>query len=157
MVGTPSGWRTVSFGGLRFAVPGTWRIERDSWWGGCPGDIEPYYLRLSTARTLSLPSCPAPAPTAAHVGAVPGVVLGAGPQVSGTGSPTGSCLSRVGLRICLEPPPFGGGFEAGRQLDLLTALVYLPGRTVPDQVEIGLFGSGLVPLQIFDSLRPSGD
>ena len=157
VVGTPPGWRTVSFGGLRFAVPGTWRIERDSWWGGCPGDIEPYYLRLSTARTLSLPSCPAPPPTAAHVGAVPGVVLGAGPQVSGTGSPTGSCLSRVGLRICLEPPPFGGGFEAGRQLDLLTALVYLPGRTVPDQVEIGLFGSGLVPLQIFDSLRPSGD
>lgn len=36
---TPAGWQSVSFGGMRFAVPPTWSISRFSWWGGCPGNL----------------------------------------------------------------------------------------------------------------------
>ena len=42
--GTPHGWRTADFGGLQFAVPGSWRLTRDSWWGGCPSTLRPRYL-----------------------------------------------------------------------------------------------------------------
>lgn len=156
--GTPSGWHNVAFGGLRFAVPDGWAVTRDSSWGGCPGGITPDVLRLSTAQTVSDPGCgAAPLPTAGGGAPVAGMVVGAGPQVSAGDVQSEQCVHRNGLRICIEPPPaVGDGQQPGRQLDLLTATVFLPGRSRPDQVEIGLVGSGLTPLRIFDSLEPVG-
>jgi hypothetical protein len=154
--GSPPGWRTVAFGGLRFAVPSSWQIGRDSWWGGCPYDIATNDLRLSTAQSLSVPGCPPPPTNAGYEAALPGMVIGAGPQVTAYSAVPGKrCVQRNSLRICIDPPPLGGGFTPGRQLGLLTAEVFLPGQTRPDQVEIGLSGSGLTPLRIFDSLRAS--
>jgi hypothetical protein len=66
-----------------------------------------------------------------------------------------TCLSRHTLRICLDPPPPPvGGFSPGHELNLLTAQVRLPGQTAVDQIEIGLTGTGVTPLDIFDSLKP---
>jgi hypothetical protein len=153
--GTPVRWRTVDFGGLQFAVPGSWQVTRDSMWGGCPFDIEANVLRLSTAQSLSAPRCFAPSSNAGYEAAVAGMVVGAGPQVTGTDVTSDRCVQRDDLRICIEPAPLTGGLTAGRQLGLLTAEVFLAGQNRPDQVEIGLAGSGLTPLRIFDSLRPS--
>jgi hypothetical protein len=153
--GRPSGWRSVAFGGLRFSVPNTWRTTRDSWWGGCPYDIAANVLRLSTAQSVSVPVCPQQPTNAGYEAALPGMVVGAGPDAATNQVPGRRCVQRNALRICIDPPPLSGGFEPGRQLGLLTAEVYLPGLGRPDQVEIGLDGSGLIPLRIFDSLRPS--
>lgn len=155
ITGMPAGWRSVTFGGLRFSVPSTWRITRDSWWGGCPYDIAASVLRLSTAQSLSTPGCPPPPTTAGYEAAVPGMVVGAGPQATDYGVPDTRCVQRDALRICIDPPPLRGGLTPGRQLGLLTAEVFLPDQRRPDQVEIGLAGSGIAPLRILDSLRPS--
>lgn len=151
----PAGWQHVTFGGIQFAVPGGWTIERDDMWPGCPYNIASRVLELSTATSLFVPFCPAPPETAGYLSAHPGMVLGAGPQVSG--APAGaSCLKRNDLRICVDPPPPStGGFPVGRELNLLTAQITVPNPTTVDQIEIGLTGSGLTPLQIFDSMRSS--
>jgi hypothetical protein len=75
----PAGWRHLAFGGIQFAVPGQWRLERVTSWGGCPGNIAPDVLELSTAQTMSTPGCPRPPETAGYLVASPGMVLGSGP------------------------------------------------------------------------------
>jgi hypothetical protein len=100
----PLGWHDVTFGGIRFAVPGQWTFQQESSWGGCPYNIEPNVLVLSTARYFSAPSCPAPPGTAGDLAASPGMVLGSGPEV-GSPPPEANCLTRNGLRICIDPPP----------------------------------------------------
>jgi hypothetical protein len=151
----PSGWRRVVFGGLRFAVPGAWSLVRQTTWGGCPYNIEAGLLELSTAQHLSAPGCPPPPETAGYLAARAGMVLDSGPLV--TAAPADStCLSRHTLRICLDPPPPPvGGFSSGHELNLLTAQVRVPGQTAVDQIEIGLTGTGVTPLDIFDSLGPA--
>lgn len=152
---TPQGWRHVVFGGIRFAVPAQWDVHRESEWGGCPGNISPQILVLSTARSFFAPSCPAPPMTAGYLAVSQGMVLGSGPQV-GPVPRNASCLTRSTLRICIDPPPSPiGGFVPGHQLNLLTAQVHVPGQLSTDQIEIGLEGTGMTPLRIFDSMRRS--
>jgi hypothetical protein len=151
----PAHWHRVTFGGLRFAVPKEWAVERETSWGGCPYNIDPDVLELSTAQYFFAPACPAPPETANYLAASPGMVLGSGPLVA-TAPADASCLSRNGLRICIDPPPPPrGGFAPGHELDLLTAQVRVPDQATVDQVEIGLTGTGVTPLQIFDSLEPA--
>jgi hypothetical protein len=151
----PPKWKTVTFGGLRFSVPPSWRIEHRSWWGGCPGNLETGTLALSTARQPSMPACVAPPPFAGWEAGVPAMVVGAGPYVAFDHIAVGPCIDRNGLRICVEPPPLGSGSSPDRLLSILTAHVYLPGVHLPDEVDIGLAGSGVIPATIFDSLRPA--
>jgi hypothetical protein len=152
---TPKGWRHVAFGGIRFVVPGQWTVQRDDIWGGCPGNITAGMLTLSTARKFFSPSCPAPPLTAGYLSASQGTVLGSGPLV-GTTPRDASCLTRNSLRICIDPPPSPvGGFVPGHQLNLLTAQIHVPGKVSTDQIEIGLVGTGLTALRIFDSMRPA--
>jgi hypothetical protein len=151
----PTSWRSVDFGGLRFSAPSSWSIQRSSDWGGCPYNIQSDVLELSTAQTFSAPGCPPPPVTAGYLAAHSGMVLGAGPQVPKP--PAGAkCQERNGLRICIDPPPSpDGGFLPGDELKLLTAQIVVPKQRDIVQIEIGLTGSGMTPLQIFDSLRPS--
>ncbi len=158
-VNPPVSWQGVAFGGITFRAPRAWTIERDSVWGGCPGNIQSGVIRLSTAQRDSMPSCPVSLSDAASWAGVPGVVVGAGPAVvggEGVDTSRDSCQSVHELRVCIEPVPLNGGLEPGLQLNLLTALVFLPGQARPDQVEIGLAGSGQVADAIFDSIRPTG-
>jgi hypothetical protein len=53
------------------------------------------------------------------------------------------------------PPPPGGGLDPGHELNLLTAQLRVPGQTAIDQIEIGLTGTGITPLEIFDSMKPT--
>jgi hypothetical protein len=150
----PSGWRRVSFGGLRFAVPGQWTLQREAIWEGCPGNIAGGVLELSTAERSIYPSCEGVPNTAGSLAASPGMVLGSGPQVQRAPADA-TCLTRHGLRICIDPPPPpNGGYSFGHELDLLTAQVKVPGQADIDQIEIGLTGNGMTPLEIFDSLKP---
>jgi hypothetical protein len=152
----PSGWQHVAFGGIRFAVPRQWAINRSTSWGGCPSNIEAHALVLSTARSVLAPSCLSVPGTAGDLTAQPGMVLASGPLV--THAPAGAtCLRRNGLRICVDPPPSPtGGEESGIELNLLTAQISVPKQSDVDQIEIGLTGNGVTPLQIFDSMRPLG-
>jgi hypothetical protein len=151
----PASWQHVTFGALRFAVPPRWRTERVSWWGGCLFNLSRDVLMLSTAQTLSTPRCPAPLPTARYTAGVPGMVVAAGPQISDDHLHGETCLKSNGLRICIDPPPLHDGYPSGRGLQILTAGVYLPGQQRPDQIEIGLYGSGLTPARILESIKPA--
>ena len=150
----PPSWQHVVFGGIRFAVPGDW-TRRGTSGGDCPGNIEANVLVLSTAQSLSASSCGGPPPeTAVYLAANPGMELGSGPSIQAA-PPHATCLTRQGLRICVDPPPSpGGGFVPGQELNLLTAQVKVAGRSALDQIEIGLTGTGVTPLQILDSIRP---
>jgi hypothetical protein len=151
----PSGWRHVDFGGLSFSVPGEWAVQRVDWWGGCPFNIESGTLLLSTARYLSMPLCPLVPGTAGYLAGRPGMVLFAGPKVSAAPADA-KCLTRNRLRFCIDPPPPDtGGSSPGHELNLLTAQVAVPHQAAVDQVEIGLTGSGVLPLNVFDSIRPA--
>jgi hypothetical protein len=151
----PAGWRHVAFGGIRFAVPGRWAIERNASWGGCPYNIQGDELELSTAQVFSAPGCPAPFETAGYLAAHPGMVFGSGPQVPHAPRDA-HCLQRNHLRICIDrPPPPVGGLAPGHELNLLTAQITVPKQVAIDQIEIGLTGNGLTPLQIFDSIQPA--
>jgi hypothetical protein len=113
---------------------------------------------LSTAQSYEVPSCPAVLLDAAGWAAVPEVVVAAGPAVlDGAKADTSGdeCLSSNGLRICVEPVPLDGGSVPGLHVNLLTALVFIPGHASPDQVEIGLDGTGQDAQAIFDSMRPA--
>lgn len=154
----PRAWRHVTFGGLSFSVPKRWATERVTWIGGCPVNIARSTLLLSTARSFSAPSCNPPPNTAGYMAARPGMRVFAGPTVPATRAHLrgATCLSHNGLRVCVEPYRLEGGYLSTNYPGLLTVDVYLPGRTRPDLVEIGLNGTGMMPLQIFDSLQPSG-
>jgi hypothetical protein len=151
----PPQWRTTTFGGLRFSVPPTWTLTRSAWWGGCPYNIQADVLLLSTATSISDPGCTPPPLTAGYEAAIPGMVIGAGPQLHSARMPDRTCRTQNQLRICVDPTPPRSGLVVGVQLNLLTALVYLPHHQRPDQIEIGLAGSGLTPLRIYDSLHPA--
>jgi hypothetical protein len=152
----PPQWQHVDFGGIRFSVPGTWTTSRSTAWGGCPGNIEADVLALSTAQALSNPGCTGPPGTAASLAAQPGMVVGSGPSVAHAPADA-TCLRHNDLRICIDPPPLPvGGFAAGHEVNLLTAQVTVPNHVTVDQIEIGLTGTGVTPLEIFDSMRPVG-
>jgi hypothetical protein len=150
----PAGWQWHRFGGITLAVPGSWKVERDNWWGGCPFGIAAVTLRLSTAAVLSDPSCPAPLDTAGFNAARPGVVIGAGRYATlGPSKPSyAACLRPHGLRLhglraCVSTQGYGSG--------LLTLAVGAPGQPRPVIVEIGLAGSGALARTIIGSIGPA--
>jgi hypothetical protein len=147
----PSGWQPVRFGRLSFAVPPDWRTQRESNWAGCTFNLAPGVLVLNSAQTL-LPSCPAPFSNAAYLAGVAGMLVGAGPKVPDQHVHGERCKPHNDLQICIDPPPLHGGYPTDAGLQILTMQVYLHGDQHPDEVEIGLNGSGLAPAQIFDSL-----
>jgi hypothetical protein len=149
----PAGWRWHEFGGIRFAAPGGWNVERDNFWGYCGYPILPRVVRLSTATGLDASSCGGgPSFTVRSTAARPGVVVvGAGryaPQMTSSERPRAllHCAGRHGMRVCVQDPGSSG--------PLLTLLVRPPGRAKPILVEIGLAGNGEIARAIYDSIRP---
>lgn len=152
--GTPSTWRRVSFGGLRFSVPKNWRVFRSSIWPPCPYNLLPDRLTLVTAGHFNTNSCLAVPRTAGLNAGQPAVLIGSGPLVRQTLTATGleqgaTCRSREGLRICVDAP------SGWPYLGIMTAQISLPGQENLDQFEIGLSGTGKTAARIFDSLRPA--
>ncbi len=153
----PRTWRHVDFGGLSFSEPGHWAVQRATWFGGCPYNIDPSTLVLSTARSFFAPGCPMRPSTAGYMAAREGMKVFTGPAVPSTRAQLrgAKCRSLNGLRVCVHPYRLERGYSATNYPGLLTADVYLPGRARPDLVEIGLNGSGTMPLSILNSLRPT--
>lgn len=150
----PANWRTRAFGGLRFSTPPSWTVSDQPGYPGCPYPITARVVGLQNANSLDVPSCPPPPTTAGYDAARPGLVVVAGRHVPQ--APTdATCRTRAGLRVCVDPPPTSGGLQPGHELSLLTAQVYLPGERRPDQIELGLAGSGLQAAQVFDSIAPA--
>lgn len=151
----PAAWRPVTFGGLQFAVPANWGVNQTNTSGRCPSNITPELLALSTAQQALSPACPRLSQTAGYLAGQPGMVLSVGPLI-GTAPADATCLTRKTLHICVDPTPKqGDGLAAGREINLLTAQITVPGQTATAEIEIGLTGSGLMPKQIFDSLTPA--
>lgn len=151
----PPEWQKLTFGGLRFAVPRSWTLTHEPGWPGCPSNIQPHVVLLQRADSAAAGSCGGTFPsTAGDYAPGPGLVVAAGSAV--TAAPPGAtCLHRNTLRICVDPPPTGGGQAPGHEPGLLTAQVTVPGQSHPNQVEIGLHGTGLQVLEIFDSIAAS--
>lgn len=150
----PAGWRTVNFGGLSFSTPADWQIRQTNLWAGCPDNNEANILVLSMAQEAPTASCPAPVDTAGSLAGSPGMVVGSGPVIGDSTPADVTCMSRNSLRICVErQTPMAGVVEVGLKLNLFTAQIAVPGQSALDQIEIGLTGTGITPLEIFDSLR----
>jgi hypothetical protein len=159
-VAPPVSWRTVTFGGISFRTPQNWTIDRQSSWGGCPpyNDMQPDVIELNAAQSSSDASCPVILLEARSWAPTFGVVVGAGPALLGGSIPDtagDNCMNRNGLKVCIEPVPFDGGHSADVHLNMLTALVFHENQSRPDEIEIGLSGSGELADAIFDSIRPA--
>lgn len=152
----PASWRWYDFGGIRFAAPASWAVERDAWWGawsgGCLYGVTAKTVRLSTAAVLSAPGCGGlPLATAGLEAAAPGVVIGAGRYAAAeiaSDATAASCLRLGGMRACV--------LQAGPRDDALLKVAVFPPRAArPTLVEIGLAGFGATARAIFDSIRPA--
>jgi len=174
----PDGWRHVSYAGLSVSVPARWTPKRSASLGGCTFNLPPTVLVLSTAKSLASGTCIAPPTTATRVAARPAMVIAAGPRVDGMitarQTRTPGCLVHNRLRVCIwRLPPLPGSVAnpTGVGTSDLTAAVlarfdwtsypgdlavsvFVPGHRHPVLVEFGLSGSGVTPLEIFDSMRP---
>jgi hypothetical protein len=143
-----SGWTSEDFGGIRFEVPGWWKTQQTSSWGGCPYGITANTVTLSTATVMSDPACPAPPRTTGFQQGRPGVVVGAGKYTAAAASGAHlQCMNLHGMRACVTVGGLGSA--------LLKLAVYPPGQSQPILVEIGLAGSGAVARAVYDSIRPA--
>jgi hypothetical protein len=151
----PRGWVSYAFGGVRLSAPSGWKLNRYSWWGGCPFGLDNDTVQLSTAVTFSAPGCPLGAQTAGSQAARYGIVVGAGPMADAVGVDPHECWNLRGMRACSAQ--FGGTSFGGENLDgVLTLTVTVPRQPKPVVVEIGLAGTGATALAILDSIRPIG-
>ncbi|MGD0705447.1 MAG: hypothetical protein ABSA02_36870 [Trebonia sp.] len=146
----PAGWTRRQLGGVRFAAPPSWTLQREDQWSTCGTGLEPSSLLLidATRPPLYLP-CPYPLPTAIADQAKPGLTVVTGKYAAqSVGQSYASCQSRRGVRICLSSVTGQGGFLSG-------VLVFSVSR--PKQPAtfflLGLYGSGSSARAVFDSVR----
>jgi hypothetical protein len=149
--GAPRTWRAVTFGGIRFSVPSTWRDTTTAIWGaecGPPIYVSPDQVVLSSARRLLAGVCTnfaGPNASSAEYGT--GVLVGAGPKATvWVGKAVvGPCLELSGLRSCVA--------TSSEETDVLTLSIQVPGRTYPVVFELSLGRSGIPALEILDSIQ----
>jgi hypothetical protein len=145
----PRSWTWRQFGGVRFATPRSWSLQRADQWATCGTGLEPGTLLLidATRPPLYLP-CPLLIPTAAADRAQPGLtVVTAKYAAKSVGENYASCRVRHGVRICLSSVTGQGGFSSG----VLIFSVARPHRHAGTFFLLGLSGTGA--RAIFDSIR----
>jgi hypothetical protein len=145
----PAGWTWRQFGGLRFATPRSWSLQREDQWATCGTGLWPNSLLLidATKPPLALP-CPFQIPTAAADQAQPGLVVVTGKYAAqSVGETYGSCQTRRGVRICLSSDTGQGGLVGG----VLIFSVSRPHHATTYFL-LGLSGSGASARAVFDSI-----
>ena len=142
----PRSWRWVSFSGIRFAVPATWKLSQSANAPPCGTDILLPVAGVTLARGPALPlPCPLPE---AEVRPVPQV---GGIEVDGYRATTPEPSACVGprtiasLHVCLNPAPAYGVLVAHVSATGIAAIT----------VRIGMAGNGLVERSVLYSLRRS--
>ena len=146
----PAGWTWRQFGGIRFAAPRTWSVQREDQWSTCGTGLVPSELLFvdATKPPLALP-CPYPIPTAIADQAQPGLTVVTGKYAAkSVGASYARCQSRPGVRICLSTLTGQGGLSGS----VLIFSVTRP-RHQATYFLLGLSGSGAGPRAVFDSVR----
>lgn len=151
---SPANWRTRTFGGLRFSTPARGPSPTSR---ATPAAPTPSPHASSGCRTPTASTClPAPRHRPPPDTTPPGRVSSSSPAATCPDPPpTPPVAPGPACASASTRPPTSGGLQPGHELSLLTAQVYLPGQRRPDQIEIGLAGSGLQAAQIFDSIAPA--
>jgi hypothetical protein len=145
----PAGWTWRQFGGLVFATPRSWSLQREDEWGTCGTGLRPSALLLidATKPPMYFP-CPLPLQNASHDKAEPGLVVVTGKYAAkSVGESYGRCQSRRGVRICLSSVTGQGGLSAG----VLIFTVTRPHQAATYFL-LGLSGSGANARAVFDSI-----
>jgi hypothetical protein len=146
----PASWTWRQFGGVRFATPRSWSLQRENQWATCGTGLVPRTLLLvdATKPPLYLP-CPYRIPAATAFQAQPGLTVVTGKYATlSVGQNYASCQPRRGVRICLSTVTGQGGFLSG----VLIFSVSRPQHT-PTFFLLGLSGTGASARAIFDSIR----
>ena len=145
----PASWTWRRFGGVRFASPRSWSLQREHQWATCGTGLEPRSLLLidATRPPLYLP-CPYPIPIATDYQAEPGLTVVTGKYAAkSVGENYMSCRVRHGVRICLSSITGRGGRFSG----VLIFSAARPHRHAGTFFLLGLSGGGA--RAIFDSIR----
>jgi hypothetical protein len=147
----PASWIWHRFGGVRFATPRPWSLQRENQWATCGTGLVPRSLLLIDAtRPPAYLPCPAPFPTAAAEQAEPGLTVVTGKYAAKSGGEDfARCRVRRGVRICLSSVTGQGGFSSG----VLIFSVSRPHRRAATFFLLGLSGSGAPGRAIFGSVR----
>jgi hypothetical protein len=146
----PPSWTWRQFGGVRFATPRPWSLQRENQWATCGTGLLPRSLLLvdATRPPLYLP-CPYPIPAATADQAQPGLTVVTGKYAAlSVGESYAGCQLRRGVRICLSSVTGQGGFLSG----VLIFSVSWP-RHSATYFLLGLSGSGASARAIFGSIR----
>ncbi|MGO9197043.1 MAG: hypothetical protein ACLQK4_07915 [Acidimicrobiales bacterium] len=145
-VRAPKSWREITFGGIQFAAPRSWRERSDDVWGGCGYGISPDTVTLDTATQSGANEvCPGVPAMARVEAAHAGVVIGSGRYAVLGSTRHWTCMFPKDFSYCIDPSSDSGG--------LLTLAVELPTVRRPVVAEIGLAGSGDIAAAILDSIR----
>ena len=144
----PTGWRSISFRGVRFAVPPSWSVHRAAHAPACSSDTALSHAGVTLASGPEL-AVPCPSPLSAPRPQVTGVEVDgfSSGQVVGT-SDRPSCVfpkQLHDLQACVEAQPALG--------ELIVQLAAAGMR--PVTVKIGLFGDGRTGRDILYSFRRS--
>lgn len=150
----PSGWRYVTFAGLRVALPATWPVSRTDIYGSDCSPLQwveffpPAGAVLDTDTHLLLPPCPLEPPGQPPKWPAEGIRIDE--RATWPSEPPSAfskhCLRIHGLRVCPATTP---------AFSILVLRVTIPGRAHPVYVSIGLAGNGSMARTILYLLRPS--
>jgi hypothetical protein len=147
----PAGWSWHRSGGVRFAAPRSWSLQRKNQWATCGTGLVPRSLLLIDAiRPPARLPCPAPFPAAAAERAQPGLTVVTGKYAArSVAADFARCRVRRGARICLSSVTGQGGFLSG----VLIFSVSPAHRHEATFFLLGLSGSGARPRAIFGSIK----
>ena len=152
--GAGASWIWHRFGGVRFAVPRSWRLQRQHQWATCGTGIVPRSVVLidATRPPAALP-CPYSFPTAAGEQGQPGLTVVTGKYAAkSVAARFARCRVRRDVRICLSAVTGQGGFASGA----LIFSVSRPHQRPAAFFLLGLSGSGIRARAIFASIRAAG-
>lgn len=145
----PADWTWRQFGGVWFATPRSWSLQREDQWETCGTGLEPGSLLLVDAvKPPVYPPCPYSIPTATADQAEPGLTVVTGKYAAqSVGETYAGCQLRRGVRICLSSVTGQGGFLSG----VLIFSVSRPKHAATFFL-LGLSGSGASVRTIFGSV-----
>jgi hypothetical protein len=147
----PAHWAWHRFGGVRFAVPPTWKLTHKDQWATCgTGQWSQSLLLIdATKPPLALP-CPLQFPTAAAIAGQPGLTVVTGKYAAkSVAERFTACRVSGGVRICLASDTGQGGPASS----VLVFSVARPHHHPRTYFLLGLAGSGARSRAVFDSVQ----